>query len=321
MSTLPDPRLNLRHKTHTRPDRARRSKTTATRLRPETRLFLAGRAVAVGLSLGWDNPPVAEALRACPALGSRTRGTHSGPRSGALEAGLKPPPWVHPALAGPARPPQPRRPPPTRPSHWLTCLHSCFSASSPSRGTSARGSSSRSLVDSLLTSDFTLLSAPFPSAMPPLAPALHRPAYWDRAHMVWGLWAQAHRPAALAWGRRAQLIESFPSGRASPLTRPPKGSASAPFPQTPAAHRRLSGCRILEPKGWLTMRLKTPYVGLFGGGMLLWRIAARSEVDFCLGFPPTFVFLDHNEPKIRALVVPKGDKSRAKLGVSVTSMN
>ena len=86
MSTLPDPRLNLRHKTPTRPDHARRSKTTATLLRPETPLFLAGRAVAVGLDLGWDNLPAAEALRACPAMKPQTRGTHSGPGSGALRS-------------------------------------------------------------------------------------------------------------------------------------------------------------------------------------------------------------------------------------------
>ena len=82
------------------------------------------------------------------------------------------------------------------------------------------------------------------------------------------------------------------------------------------------------------MRLKTlyvalfgGYVGLLGGGAQLWKIAVRSEVDLWLGFPSTLVFLgarssakDHSEPKIRALVVPRGDKSRTKLGVSVTSM-
>jgi hypothetical protein len=161
-------------------------------------------------------------------------------------ASLQPSPT--PRAAGHARPTGARQLLPYGPSHCLPVFALVFlflpHRLSASLVDPAFASVSHRPAVLRLTSVSALLRLPRSAAS---HPALHRPAHWDRAHMVWALSAQAQRPAASAWGRRARLIESCASGRASPVNPPAREEPERPLHASVRSAPTHGVFQVLEP--------------------------------------------------------------------------
>ncbi|XP_037663399.1 thioredoxin domain-containing protein 9 isoform X1 [Choloepus didactylus] len=201
----------------------------------------------VELSPGEEDPPAVEALRALPAparplaLGPAPPTPCPGPtpREGLHE----PQPGPRPHLGGTREPQSAAGAAAVPPRRWLPVFtlvflllpHRVSAALVVLARLSGLSRTHRAPADS------GVRSAPSPPRCRLSHPALHRPAHWDRAHMVWAPSAHARRPAASAWGRSARLIERGARGRASPVGRRPGRSPRAPCQRPPR------GSRVLEP--------------------------------------------------------------------------